>query len=106
MSELQKHQYQRRRPEKTLLYKTLSENLSTFLLNLQNEGRSLPRHVIKELHAYLECGVLAYGFVRLKCEDCRSEKFVAFSCKKRGFCPSCGAKKMAETAAYLATIYE
>ena len=101
MSELQKHQYQRRRPEKTLLYKTLSENLSTFLLNLQNEGRSLPRYVIKELYAYLECGVLAYGFVRIKCEDCRSEQFVAFSCKKRGFCPSCGAKKMAETAAYL-----
>jgi hypothetical protein len=101
MSEQKTFIYQRRRPEETLLYKTLSENLSTFLANLQNAGRSLPRHVIKELHAYLECGVLVYGFVRLKCEDCRSEKFVAFSCKKRGFCPSCGAKKMAETAAYL-----
>ena len=101
MSEQKTFIYQRRRPEETLLYKTLLENLSTFLANLQNAGRSLPRHVIKELHAYLECGVLAYGFVRLKCEDCRSEKFVAFSCKKRGFCPSCGAKKMAETAAYL-----
>jgi len=27
---------------------------------------------------------------------------VAFSCKKRGFCPSCGARRMAETAALLA----
>jgi hypothetical protein len=26
---------------------------------------------------------------------------VAFSCKKRGFCPSCGARRMAETAALL-----
>jgi hypothetical protein len=101
MSEQKTFFYQTRRPEETLLYKTLLENLSTFLANLQNEGRSLPRHVIKELHAYLECGVLAYGFVRLKCEDCRSEQFVAFSCKKRGFCSSCGTKKMAETAAYL-----
>lgn len=25
-----------------------------------------------------------------------------FSCKKRGFCPSCGARRMAETAALLA----
>ena len=27
---------------------------------------------------------------------------MAFSCKKRGFCPSCGARRMAETAALLA----
>ncbi len=25
----------------------------------------------------------------------------AFSCKRRGFCPSCGARRMAETAALL-----
>ena len=55
----------------------------------------------KELWAYLECGVLAYGFVRVKCDDCTNEQLLAFSCKKRGFCPSCGAKRMAETAAHL-----
>ena len=32
---------------------------------------------------------------------CRHEKLVAFSCKRRGFCPSCGARRMAETAAHL-----
>ena len=26
---------------------------------------------------------------------------VAFSCKRRGFCPSCGARRMAQTAAHL-----
>ena len=26
---------------------------------------------------------------------------VAFSCKRRGFCPSCGARRMSETAAHL-----
>jgi hypothetical protein len=30
-----------------------------------------------------------------------SEKLVAFSCKRRGFCPRCGARRMAETAAHL-----
>jgi hypothetical protein len=25
----------------------------------------------------------------------------AFSCKKRGFCPACGARRMAETVAHL-----
>ena len=32
---------------------------------------------------------------------CRHEKLVAFGCKRRGFCPSCGARRMAETAAHL-----
>jgi hypothetical protein len=32
---------------------------------------------------------------------CFFERLVAFSCKKRGFCPSCGARRMAETAALL-----
>ena len=32
---------------------------------------------------------------------CQAEKLVAFSCKRRGFCPSCGARRMVETAALL-----
>ena len=42
-----------------------------------------------------------HGFLRLRCEDCGHEKLVAFSCKRRGFCPSCGARRMAETTAHL-----
>lgn len=33
--------------------------------------------------------------------DCKYEKLVAFSCKRRGFCPSCGARRMAESAELL-----
>ena len=32
---------------------------------------------------------------------CGHEKRVAFSCKRRGICASCGARRMAETAAWL-----
>ena len=67
--------YQRRRPEETLLYKTVATHLNTFLANLAEEGKSLPKHVEKEGWAFLECGVLAYGFVRLKCTSCKSEQF-------------------------------
>jgi hypothetical protein len=35
-------------------------------------------------------------------EDCRAEKLVAFSCKRRGFCSSCGARRMTDSAALLA----
>jgi DNA-directed RNA polymerase subunit RPC12/RpoP len=39
--------------------------------------------------------------MRLACEDCREERLVAFSCKGRGICPSCGARRMVEGAALL-----
>ncbi|HEY8707891.1 MAG TPA: transposase, partial [Burkholderiaceae bacterium] len=45
--------------------------------------------------------MLAHGFLRLRCGDCGHDKLVAFSCKRRGFCPSCGARRMAQTAANL-----
>jgi hypothetical protein len=37
----------------------------------------------------------------LRCEHCHAEKLVAFSCKERGLSPSCGARRVAETAALL-----
>src|ERR671914_2286809 len=40
-------------------------------------------------------------FLCLRCADCAHQKLVAFSCKKRGFCPACGDRRMAETAAHL-----
>ncbi len=44
---------------------------------------------------------MGHGFLRVHCQDCRAERLVAFSCKRRGFCPSCGARRMAESAALL-----
>ena len=38
---------------------------------------------------------------RVKCEDFHSERLVAVSCKRRGFCPSCGARRIVESAALL-----
>ena len=53
------------------------------------------------LLTFLECGILAHGFLRLRRAECAHEKLVAFSCKRREFCPSCGAQRMVETAAHL-----
>jgi hypothetical protein len=61
----------------------------------------LPRFVVKSLDAYVGCGDFAQGFVALRCERCPVERFVAFSCKTRGFCPSCGGKRMTALAAHL-----
>lgn len=95
------HTYQRRRPENTPLYKVIQLEINTFISERQAEGRPLPDHVINEFQAYLKCGLPQYGFLRLKCSQCDQEKIVAFSCKKRGFCPGCAGKRMAETAAHL-----
>ena len=72
--------YERRRPEETLLYRTIAGHLNTFLMQLAQEDRRLPPHVEKELFSYLDCGVLAYGFVRIQCSNCKIEQLIAFSC--------------------------
>ncbi|MFN9744547.1 MAG: transposase zinc-binding domain-containing protein [Betaproteobacteria bacterium] len=61
----------------------------------------MPRFIKDEFEAFLECGILAHGFLRLRCGECCHDKLLAFSCKRRGFCPSCGARRMSQTAAHL-----
>ena len=61
----------------------------------------LPTHVTKEFDEYLKCGRLEHEFLRVRCESSHDEKLVAFSCKRRGFCPSCGAWRMTDSAALL-----
>jgi hypothetical protein len=61
----------------------------------------IPKHARKELEAYLGCGLLCRGFARLRCEECGESRVVAFSCKGRGFCPSCMGRQMSATAANL-----
>ena len=65
------------------------------------EGGSVPHFVQQEFDDYLKCGLLEHGFLRVKCDACSHEHRVAFSCKRRGFCPSCGARRMVESAAHL-----
>jgi ribosomal protein S27E len=93
--------YARHQPEHTLLYQLIERYWPEFQSHLSETDRCLPRHVAREFDEYLECGRLENGFLRVRCEDCHHEHLVAFSCKRRGFCPSCGARRMAETAALL-----
>src|SRR5215831_19393760 len=87
----------------TLLYRVVADHLETFLASLDTDpdARGLPAYVKREFYDYLQCGVLAYGFLRLGCDTCHKELLLAFSCKRRGFCPSCAGRRMAQTAAHL-----
>jgi hypothetical protein len=93
--------YERHQPEKTLLYEVVRETLATFLSNASEQGAPVARFVEREIRAYLDCGILARGFLRLHCDACGRDRLLAFSCKGRGLCPSCGGRRMANTAAHL-----
>jgi len=95
------HSHERHRPEKTLLYSIIDRHYPAFRAYMSEQGRSLPYYVQKEFDEYLKCGRLEHGFLRVQCSTCHHERLVAFSCKRRGFCPSCGARRMAESAAML-----
>jgi ribosomal protein S27E len=55
------------------------------------------RSVIREVvERYLDCGNPRSGSARIRCPDCLSEHLLTFSCKTRGFCMSCHAKRVEE----------
>ena len=94
--------YARHRPEQTTLYRLVQQHAATFFAQAEDAaGADLPQFVKDEFDAFLECGILAHGFLRLRCGDCGHDKLLAFSCKRRGFCLSCGVRRMSQTAAQL-----
>ena len=96
--------YQPRAPEHSILHQLVAaeaDGLRRALSATSPYGRGLPRHVDKEVDAFLDCGVLSRGFARVVCLRCKAEHLVAFSCKGRGICPSCTARRMSDTAAHL-----
>lgn len=94
-------EYARHRPEDTVLYRIVERHAPSFFSALGEQGASLPGFVRDEFDAFMRCGRLEHGFIRAKCQACRFEHLVAFSCKLRGFCPSCAARRMADTSSYL-----
>jgi Putative transposase/Transposase zinc-binding domain len=95
--------YQPRGAEGMILHGLVRDHLDTFLRDAaeRTDGAGVPRFVEKEFREFLTCGVLARGFARVRCGDCAYERLVPFSCKGRGFCPSCGGRRMTEQAAHL-----
>ena len=121
--------YERHRPEQTTLYCLVQQHAASFIAHTEaSTGAELPRFIKAEpgpkqssglfvpsegpghwpgaackveFEAFLECGILAHGFLRLRCGECGHDKPLAFSCKRRGFFPSCGARRMSQTAAHL-----
>ena len=56
-----RRRYERRRPEKTPLHKSISENLASWLEWRDQAERPVPGYVEEELRGYLECGILCFS---------------------------------------------
>jgi hypothetical protein len=102
------------------LYRIVHEHLETFCAQAASlrGGEGLPRFADEAFRAYLPCGPstllrtvpsesrdgwLAARFARFRCAACGTDRLGAFSCKGRGFCPSCGARRLTALTAHLTT---
>lgn len=97
--------YRRRRPETSELYRVVyharQELEYVWEERFQHKYGILRDEVLKVLDEYLNCGLLEHGAARVYCDSCKHSLLVAFSCKKRGVCPSCGTKRAVKFAEHL-----
>jgi hypothetical protein len=97
--------YHPRQPQATPLYRLVQAHYATVRDSWEErfEGRYgfWRGFTDKAVGAYLDCGILELGFARVRCGECHAEFLVAFSCRGRGLCPSCAAKRAAALAAFL-----
>ena len=97
--------YRRRTPEASVLYQIVYHSRDD--LSVQWESRFQHQYgcvrdeVVKTFDEYLNCGILAHGAARVHCDGCKHSLLIAFSCKRRGVCPSCGAKRAVKFAEHL-----
>jgi hypothetical protein len=92
--------YRQRHPEHTVFYRVFFYYFERFLQEYEHRFEKeygYFRPVIQDVvEKYLDCGNPMCGFARIRCPDCGEERLLMFSCKTRGFCPSCHAKRREE----------
>ena len=89
--------YRPRNPQNAAYYHCVEDNFERFEQAYEERFerqygffRPYVKHVI---YRYLDCGILRNGFARVRCDECGHEYLLAFSCKRRHFCPSCHQKR-------------
>jgi hypothetical protein len=97
--------YRRRQPEESPLYRIVyhgqDELPRVWEEKFQPTYGVLRGEVLETFDEYLNCGLLQHGAARVYCDTCKHSLLVAFSCKKRGLCPSCNAKRAVKFGEHL-----
>jgi hypothetical protein len=94
-----------RKPQESQYYQCIEDNFESLEQVYDDQfskkyGFFRP-YVKQVIYRYLDCGILHIGFARVKCEECSHEFLLAFSCKRRHFCPSCHQKRVVEFGEWL-----
>ena len=96
-SNLSSQRYRSRDSQTTTLYQIIDQYHERFEREWEaryQERYGYQRPVVTEsFPKYLDCGIYERGCARAKCPNCNHSIIIAFSCKQRGLCPSCGAKR-------------
>ena len=104
-SRAQLSSYRRRQPDETALYRLVYHYREEFEYRWEElfaeRFGALRPEVLDALGRYLNCGILRHGCARASCEKCNHSILIAFSCKRRGICPSCQAKRAVLFAEHL-----
>lgn len=88
--------YRARNAQASPLYRIVQDHLEEYLVRPRDpsDRRPGPNPLIeKSLRSFLECGIHRFGVIRYRCKECGNDLFVAYSCKRRGVCPSCDSKR-------------
>jgi DNA-directed RNA polymerase subunit RPC12/RpoP len=92
--------YHQRDPQDTPFCLCVEEHFEAFEQfydeRFERQYRFFRPYVRQVIYRYLDCGVLENGFARVRCDDCGHEYLMAFSCKRRHFCPFCNHKRVVE----------
>ena len=73
-------EYRPRNPAESILCRVLAAELGNFLERQRLRDRHVPRFVERELQSFVDCGIMARGFLRIHCDACRLDRLVPFSC--------------------------
>ena len=97
--------YRQRDPQNTPFYLCVEDHFEAFEQvydeRFERQYGCFRPYVRQVIYRYLDCGVLENGFARVRCDDCGHEYLLAFSCKRRHFCPSCHQKRVVEFGEWL-----
>jgi hypothetical protein len=58
--------YERHRPKRTLLYQLVEKHYPALKAHSSAKGSALPGYVEHEFEAYLKCGRLEHGFLKVR----------------------------------------
>ena len=97
--------YRQRNPQNSPYYQCVEDHFETFEMvyedRFERQYGFFRPYVKRVICRYLDCGILKNGFARVRCGDCGHEYLLAFSCKRRHFCPSCHQKRVVEFGEWL-----